>query len=145
MMQMFFLISTICGSNYDSKNDRVYSSTYEFFHAFHLDHNVMLVPSNFSFSPLFLSIPPSPYFYQFLLFLIFINSSISLFLSIPPSPYFYQFLLPLIFINSFSSPNFSFVFYYEKQISICFERKIVDGTNVLFDLNDLWKKLRFEK
>ena len=77
-----------------------------------------------SSSSLFLSIPPSPYFYQFLHLLIFINSSSSLFLSIPPSLYFYQFLLLLIFINSFSSPNFSFVFYYEKQISICFERKI---------------------
>ena len=143
MMQMFFLISTICGSNYDSKNDRVYSSTYEFFHAFHLDHNVMLVPSNFSFSPLFLSIPPSPYFYQFLLFLIFINSSISLFLSIPPSPYFYQFLLPLIFINSFSSPNLSvpssLFFIMRSKYQYISKGKSIYDANVLFDLNDLWK------
>ena len=52
-----------------------------------------------SSSSLFLSISPLPYFHYFLYFLIFINSS-TLFLSIPPPPYFYQFLLFLIFIIS---------------------------------------------
>ena len=65
-----------------------------------------------------LSIPPPPYFYQFLLLLIFINFSSSTNLSIPLLPQiyqfvflhkfidttsFYQFLLFLIFINSSSS------------------------------------------
>ena len=41
-----------------------------------------------SFPNLFSQISPFPYFYQFLLFLISINSSSTLILSIPPPPYF---------------------------------------------------------
>ena len=68
-----------------------------------------------SSSPLFLSIPPPPYFHQFLLLLIFINSSSSLFSSIPSPPYFYQFLFLSKFIYSF------FSLLWER---ICFERRI---------------------
>ena len=61
-----------------------------------------VVPNKLNLIPA-LSIPFPPYFYQFLLLLIFINSSSSLFLSIPLLPYFYQFFPLLIFINSSSS------------------------------------------
>ena len=95
---------------------------------------------------LFLSIPPLPYFYQFLHLLIFINSSSSLFLSIPPPPYFYQFLLLLVFINSFSTANLLIPPppppppYYEKQISIYFERKIDRKCKYSLRFNDLKSK-----
>ena len=70
---------------------------------------ILLLPHKFinSSSHPNLSIPPLPYFYQFLLLLIFINSSSHPNLSIPLPPYFYQFLFPLKFINSSSHPNLS--------------------------------------
>ena len=92
-----------------------------------------------------LSIPTLSYFYQFLFLLIFINSSISLFLSILPFPYFYQFLHFLIFINFFSSPNLSISSSpsYEKQISICFERKINRQCKCFVRSNDHFKSKNY--
>ena len=63
-----------------------------------------------SSSTLILSIPPPPYFYQFLHLPKFINFSFSLHLSIPPLPYFHQFFFHLISINSSSSLFLSILF-----------------------------------
>ena len=55
----------------------------------------------------------------------FINSSCSLFSSIPPPPYFYQFLLPPKFINSSFHPNFSIPpppYFIDRQFQIIYFR-----------------------
>ena len=73
----------------------------------------------------------------------FINCSFSLFLSIPPPPYFYQFLRFLIFMISFFTTNLSIIFlpYFYQFLHLLIKRneyqhvskgKSIDSTNILF-------------